>query len=470
MHVQVSFPFFDTRFLRERAAGEADAKPAPRWLYGDLRPPLDRVGRFGRVNKWLPPLPYARCLSANLVSLQSPDIDATDVELSLSWIETVADQHGHARLTIGLDLALSGETGLAGVAEQLMRSEVAVRHPERHEMYEMLADAGEDLADLYARESARTAVPPQGPYLADWVVAARPFLIMVNTRRDPVQVDESAIEVPFAGGTFKGSLSFLPWRAPDGDLALPVWYIDAPRGGDTWRQTAEAVEEVNARYEELFTCLLLREEAAGAGAAAHNFSVYLEKHCKRVAASLRRTQRHGVDLQAILRLVSDYDRSQLKPRQSQKYTSALLERISAELVDKSRSRSGEQNYIIGRVNVTINSSGTGNIINLGTMIADTIQTTNSILAESQSAPDLKQKLEELRTPLIEASKQLPPAEAANLLKDYEMFTQLALREDPPKEVVKAQGNQILNVLKKVGEYTEPVTKIIGAVFKIIAIF
>jgi hypothetical protein len=469
MHVQVCFPFFDTRFLREMAGGEADASPAPRWLYGDPPPPFEWVGRFGRVDKRLPPLPYARCLSTNLVSLQPPeDVDATDVEPSLDWIETVADQHGHARLTIGLDLAISEETGLAGVAERLMRSEVAVRHPERHDMYEMLAEAGEVLADLYARESARTAVPPQGPYLADWVVAARPFLIMVNTRRDPVRVDESAIRVP--GGAFEGSLSFLPWRAPEGDLALPVWYIDAPRGGEAWRQTAEAVEEVNARYEELFTCLLLREEAAGAGAAAHNFSVYLEKHCKRLAASLRRTQRHGVDLQAILRLVSDYDRSQLKPRESEKYTSALLERISAELVDKSRTRSGEQNFIIGNVNVTINSSGTGNIINFGTMVADTIQTTNSMLAESQSAPDLKQKLEELRAPLIEASKQLPPPEAANLLEDYKMFTQLALREDPPKEVVKAQGNQIVNALKKVAEYTEPVTKIIGAVFKIIAIF
>ena len=122
--------------------------------------------------------------------------------------------------------------------------------------------------------------------------------------------------------------------------------------------------------------------------------------------------------------------------------------------------------------MTINSSGQGNvnIINLGEMITGTIATTNTMLKESSAPVELKDQLEALRGPVVEAAKKLSEPEAKTLLEDYEDFTKTALRKDPPKEVVKAQGNQILNVLKKVAEYAEPAAKIIGAVFKIVAIF
>jgi hypothetical protein len=467
MDVEICFPFFDTRFMREDAV--ADSWPSPRWMYAKPRPPLDKVGRLGRVDKWVPPLPYARCLAADLISLGEGDPESS-VALSLSRIEAIADLGGHARLSIWFDIQVGDPVDLADIVEQVARCEVSVHIPERRDQYELLASAGDNLADLYARESARTAVPPRGDYQADWVYAGRPYMILVNRRRDPVEPGDKAIRLPMPD--LAGTLSFLPWRSPEGDLAAPVWYLDVPRGGDAWRQPAEAVEEVNGRYEELFAALLLRDEMAGSADANHNFTVLLDKYCKRLSGILRRPQRHGVDLQAVLRLLSDYDLSDLAPRDSDKYTSALLERIGREAADSSLSRSGRINVTLmnGSLNMTtINSSGTGNIINTGTMIANTITTTNGLIEKSEAPADLKQKLTELREPVVAAAQKLPEAEGKALLRDYEYFTETALREEPPKEVVKVQGSQILKTVQKVAEYAKPAATIIAAIMGLFAL-
>jgi hypothetical protein len=467
MNVEICFPFFDTRFMREDA--DAGSRPAPRWMYGKPPPPLGTVGRLGRVDKWIPPLPYARCLAGDLITLGEGDPNSS-VSLSLIRIDAIADLAGHARLSIWFDVQFDGEVDLAAMVEQVTRYVVSVHIPERRDQYEMLAAAGDSLADLYARESARTAVPPRGDYQADWVYAGRPFILMINTRRERVELGDKAIRLPLPETSF--ALSFLPWRSSEDDLAVPVWYLDAPRGGDAWRQPAEAVEEVNARYEELVTCLLLREEIAGAPSTNRNFAVLLDKYCQRLSGTLRRGQRHGVDLQAVLRLLSDYDLSDLNPRDSEKYTSALLERIGREAADRSLSRFGQINVTLlnGSLNMTtINASGTGNIINTGTMIANTISTTTNMIDKSQAPSDLKQKLTDLREPVVAASQRLPEAEGKALLRDYENFTEAALREDPPKEVVKAQGGQILKTLEKVAEYAKPAATIIGAILGIFGI-
>ncbi|MFL6862172.1 MAG: hypothetical protein ACJ8DZ_04160, partial [Allosphingosinicella sp.] len=339
MYVEICFPFFDTRFMREDADGSS--RPAPRWIYGRPPPALNQVGRLGRVDKWIPPLPYGRCLAGELVTVGPAGDDEGSLSLTLQRIEAIADQAGHARLSIWFELALADKAALSDIIEQVARYVVSVHIPERRDQYELLAEAADSLADLYARESARTALAPRGDYRADWVLAGRPYFIFINTRRDPVDPGDKAFKLPLPG--LPCSLSFVPWRSPEGDLAVPVWYIDAPRGGEAWRPVAEAVEEVNARYEELFTCLLLREDLAKAGDGDHNFAVLLDKYCKRLSGTLRRAQRHGVDLQAVLRLVSDYDRSELNPRESEKYTAVLLERISREAADRSLSNSGQLN-------------------------------------------------------------------------------------------------------------------------------
>ena len=110
----------------------------------------------------------------------------------------------------------------------------------------------------------------------------------------------------------------------------------------------------------------------------------------------------------------------------------------------------------------------GNIINYGIMADNTITITNTMLAESDASDELKDKLKELRKPLIEAAKSLPESEAKTLLEDYESFTKLALRENPPKAVVEAQGNNLIDVVKKVAAFATPVAAIVAAVVKIVA--
>ena len=156
---------------------------------------------------------------------------------------------------------------------------------------------------------------------------------------------------------FGGRIHFFPWRASDGDTALPVWYIDAPRGGDAWRQPAEALEDLTAHYEELFLCAMLEEQASDDPA----YAGFLERHRKRLAGSLRRERRHGVDLRAALRLLSDYDRSVLKPRESDSLEATLIARINAQVGDS-----------ILRRNIVVNITGDNNLVNLGVMSNNTI--------------------------------------------------------------------------------------------------
>lgn len=450
MFVRACFPFFDTRFAREDAA--VDLRPAPRWLYGEPPPPADYVGRLGKVAKWIPPQPYARCSAADLIKVERGDDD--QFALRVDGIEIVADQHGHARLAVTLDAqtAAGGQAQLGELIEMVSTADVSVRHPDRRGVYDTLGAAAEVLCDLYARESARTAPEPRGGYQPDWVHPGRPFLVLVNTRREPVDLPMT-LDMPAPDPGFGGRIHFFPWRAPDGDTALPVWYIDAPRGGDVWRQPAEAIEDLTAHYEELFLCAMLEEQAGDDPA----YAGFLERHRKRLAGSLRRERRHGVDLQAALRLLSDYDRSVLKPRESDSLEATLIARINAQVGDS-----------ILRRNIVVNITGDNNLVNLGVMSNNTITMTNKAIDEAKAPDELKTQLKALRDPPLEAAKELPEAQAKALLKDYESFTEAALRESPPKEVVKAQGKNLIDTVKGFAAFATPVATIVGAILKIVA--
>lgn len=458
MFVRVCFPFFDTRFAREDAAG--DQQPAPRWLYGEPPPPVDFVGRLGRVAKWIPPQPYAKCSAADLIKIRRRE--DRPFELRVDAIDAVADQYGHARLAVTLEAhAAEGQSQprMADLIESVASADVSVRHPERRGLYDSLGAAAELLADLYARESARTAPEPRGVYRPDWVHPGRPFLVMVNSRREPVALP-LAIDMPAADPGFGGHIRFFPWRSAEGDTALPVWYIEAPRGGDAWRQPAEALEDLTAHYEELFLCATLEEKAGDDPA----YASLLERHRKRLSGLLRRDRRHGVDLQAALRLLLDYDRSVLKPREADDLEQTLIARINAQVSDYIEPKPGRAVYMT--FNQTF--SGGTNIVNFGEMTGNTITQTNRMIEEATAPDELKTKLKDLRDPLLEAAKALPEEDAKALLKDYESFTEAALRKNPPKEVVKAQGNQLVQTVKNIAAFATPVATIVGAILKIVA--
>lgn len=450
MFVRACFPFFDTRFAREDAV--EDLRLVPRWLYREPPPPVDYVGRMGRVAKWIPPHPYARCSAADLIRIERANDDC--FALGVEGIEAVADQHGHARLAVTLDARATGggEAQLGELIEMVATADVSIRHPDRRGAYDTLAAAAEVLCDLYARESARTAPEPRGEYRPDWVYPGRPFLVLVNTRREPVALPLT-LDMPDPDPGFGGRIRFFPWHSDEGDAALPVWYIDAPRGGDAWRQPAEALEDLTAHYEELFLCATLEAQADAEGA----YASFLERHRKRLAGTLRAPRRHGVDLQAALRLLSDYDRSVLKPRESDAFEATLIARINDQVGDS-----------ILRRNIVVNITGDNNLVNLGVMSNNTITMTNKAIDEAKAPDELKTQLKALRDPLLDAAKQLPEGEAQALLKDYESFTETALREKPPKEVVKAQGNNLIDTVKGIAAFATPVATIVATILKLVA--
>ncbi|MEP9358143.1 hypothetical protein [Sphingomonas sp. KR3-1] len=467
MIVRGCFPLFDTRFILEDSS--EDARPAPRWLYAEPPPPVDYVGRLGRVAKWIPPHPYARCTAADLIQLSlRPDEEdhAKHFAMQVEKIEVVADQHGHARLSVELNLEVLGsDRSLAALADSVATADISVRHPERRGQYDTLAGAANILADLYARESARTAPPPRGSYRPDWVIAGRPFLIVVNDRRDSIEFPATLPEVATQGDNSR--IRFFPWR-PDDDngSALPIWYLEASRGGAAWRLQIEALEDLTAHYEELFLCteLQIRGETQ-----PMPFDAALAMHRKRLSGTLRRERRHGVDLRAASRILADYDSSILKPRETESLEQALIARVNAQIAAYIGPR-GFGNSRTGDIHMTVNNTFTGgnNVVNFGMMANNTITMTNEMLATSQAAGDLKAKLTELRDPVIKAAEALPEAEAKNLLKDYENFADAALRESPPKPLVQAQGNQLVETAKKVAAFATPVATIVAAILKLVA--
>jgi hypothetical protein len=461
---EVCFPLFDTRFAREEAITDEKAeKPAPLWLYGE--PPIERVGRFGSVSKRIPPIPYAQCNAGDVLSILH-NSDTTEIEaVTLESVGAIADQYGHARLSVWLSISTrEPQLSLADLVEGLTSLQVAVRHPDRRDVYEVLAGAGPALSDLYARESARTAKGYTGGYVADWVVPGRPFLIIVNSRRETLSLPVGLLTVP-TDTARAGQLYFYPWISAEGERALAVWYMDAPRGGDSWAQPVDAVEELTSHYEELFIASALLAEAQHELPLAENYATLLERHVKRVSGHLRKERRHGVDLKAALRLLSDYDKSVLNPRQSSDWAETVIDRVNDDISKDIRFRMADPSFDLRRGNVTINYSG--NVINYGIMADNTITVTNNLIDQAKAPSELKDLLKELRPKLLEAAKDLPEDEAKNLLKDYESFTETALREKPPKELVAAQGNQILSALKSAAAYVGPVTTIVSAILKLV---
>jgi hypothetical protein len=465
MLAQVHFPFFDSRFALEDS--DQLQKLAPRWLYADSSPAILSVGLLGAVSKWIPPRPYARCAAADLIGLQVAGATADPPRLSSKSIELIADQHGHARLSVLLEATLSGlPFRLGAVVESLATAELMIQHPARRAVYEMVVNASSALADIYALESAGTAAQP-GEYRADLVQYGRPFLILVNDRRENVEVDRTSAQLSTAEAGFQGRIHFFPWQSEDGEFSLPVWYVEAPRGGSAWLGAAEALQDATAHYEELFLCTLLQNRIAQDGAANANILPLLERHHKRLAGTLRRAKRNGVDLLAALRLLSDYDRSELEPRASDVVEKALLNRAQREVASGIALREVAEITTARSIYMTVNNY-TGNVINYGIMADNTITITNTLLADSPAPSELKTKLEELRAPLLDAAKGLPEADAKALLKDYENFTEAALREKPPTEMVKAQGNQLITAVKNIAAFATPVAVIVGAILKIVA--
>ena len=457
------FPFFDSRFAREDL--EPQTMLAPRWLYGEPPPPIQRLGNLGQVQRWIPPRPFARCVVNNILSIgEAPSSQENAWDIQFEEIDLIASQAGHTRLTAEFVMGADCGDKLDAFVERIVTAEVAIRHPERRGVYDMLGSAAASLADLYARESARTVGSGAG-YSPDWVSFGRPFLVLIDTCRLPIAVPQAAIEVTVAHPGFSGRVSFIPWRLEDEGIFLPVWFIQCPRGGAIWRPIAEAIEDLTADYEELFVCSAMCEQLNQTNLADSQLSNLLSRNSKRLKGTLRKPIRHGVDLQVALRFLSDYDQSKLSPRDSSGFEASLAARVQAE-VSQNVGLAPFSKTIAGRsVQVTIYQ---GNIINYGIMADNTITITNTMLAESDASDELKDKLKELRKPLIEAAKSLPESEAKTLLEDYESFTKLALRENPPKAVVEAQGNNLIDVVKKVAAFATPVAAIVAAVVKIVA--
>lgn len=458
---RLCFPFFDSRFAREDLQID---ELAPRWLYAEPRPAIERLGRLGRVERWIPPRPFARCRVSEILSISAGSSESGNASsLQFKDIDIIAGQNGHTRLTVELAAATPHGTDLSACIERIVTAEVAIRHPERRGIYEMLGSSAAPLADLYARESARTVRSKAG-YDPGWVSFGRPFLIVVDAWRQAIGVSATAVELDVANPAFEGRVSFLPWRSEDEGMALPVWYICCPRGGEIWRQIAAALEDLTADYEELFLCSVLCEKMDRADPESAQLGSILARNVKRLTGSLRRETRHGVNLRAALRLLSDYDQSILNPRDSSQFEISLAARVQAEVSAKVTSPLFVEKLSNRSIQMTVY---TGNIINYGVMADNTITLTNTMMAQSAAPDALKDKVKELRAPLIEAAKSLPEDQAKTLLKDYESFAEMALREKPPTAVVEAQGHNLVSVVKNIAQFATPVAAIVAAVIKMI---
>jgi hypothetical protein len=111
------------------------------------------------------------------------------------------------------------------------------------------------------------------------------------------------------------------------------------------------------------------------------------------------------------------------------------------------------------------ASFTGGNFDFSRNFAETINRTNILIQAAPAANGLKEALENLQKPIIEAAKQLPPDEGAALLKRYERFTEEATAPKPDKDAVEGLGKSIATAVAKVAEFATPVVPLVAAVMR-----
>lgn len=452
-----------------------DGEIEPGWLFVDPPrfPGLRQAGGLGDVQETIPPRPYARCFADRLISLSpAPDVErpgyASVVALAKPEITAWADPYGHVRVTVVLKATPAGSrSDLYTILREAITASITVRHPERRGTFSTLDGAANDIADYYGRETARTAPNPRAAYKLDWVVAGRPFLIVVAEARERLRVTGVTFDGPVLDKQFDGFIRFVPFESED--LFLPVWLLVSNRGGQCWKIVAEALETFMGHLEEFIVYLQLADSGALKPAADSNQSVLLRRYDEKRRGYLRRTKLAGMDQRLLLRLLTDYETTakQAQVRQELGLDKLAFERVSDHLKGELTigARAGGLMARIERM--TINIGGTGNIVNLGEMIANTISTTNNMISDSKSSDEIKTSLEALRGPVTEAAANLPLDDARNLLDDYETFAKQALREKPNKEQIKSQGSAIVEMVSKVAGLATPIVGLVAAVVKLI---
>jgi hypothetical protein len=462
--IRICFSWFDTRYYLETPP---DDERLPKWQLKDpgFRPAFDRVGNLGPVLETIPPFTYGKCRADRLIAWPDQASDSPKVS-GTPEITIMVDNQGHGRLVIELRiLPNADQQRLSDIVDALLKQQITVRNPSLLGETTNLFEAADALADCFGRESARTARTPTA-FKLDWIKAARPFLVLTAESDDRWAHDGLSFSVPKPGQPFDGSLDFLPWRIED-ELP-PAWLFRSHRGGQAFKPSREAIEDLTAHFQEYLTCLRLTRNGDLSPAPRSDQAVRLRRYIEKRRGLFSRPLIAGLDRSCIMRLLVDYEQAAF----------AVGETAAAEIEALVKADSSTPGYGFGPVpsNVTINIrnydmsmnvSGTGNIVNLGTMIAESISTTNNIVDQAAAGDDLKSKLKELNLAIAETAKHLPADEAKILLEDAEDFTRKALRPKPEAAVVTAQATSITERISKLAAVATPVVSLVAAVVKLL---
>lgn len=472
MFVVIQFPVIDCRGF----AGQSGAV-GPDWQAPSISTFLasrDFVRGFGRLAyrrretsaAWIDENVFAyarRAVRLPVLQRRHFASDGAQWMVSCRFRRLFGDGEATWRLEIGFEVTSSSELDAAEVVRGLLTLPAVVPGVDEPKP---LVRLGPYVARRYAQGSTRHGTEPP----AALVAAGEPVVVVDLTDWGLRPPDESIDAGPCAGRY--GKVSLAATRTPFG--AIETWYLDG-LGRDAGRNVRLAILRQHAQEETLDR--VLRLAATGAfeyvpqSPAGNRFDSFVNEAVRIV----NRDNYRGVDcarLRAALDEATSTKRHTVEARRRDRLAGMRRQvRLRAEQFLAEREARRPTFTVSGKVVHVGDQIFSGQFYGpvAGTVYAEKMENSFNAFAATKPDDDLRQRIAELHEQVADLVGRLAkdtPEEADEVADTLTSFTEEAAKPKPNKVSLRALGNGLVDVAKKVAELATPVATAVGAVLKI----
>jgi len=203
-------------------------------------------------------------------------------------------------------------------------------------------------------------------------------------------------------------------------------------------ETEEVVEELN-QYLNVRTRFIDRQKWAGIDQSALRSAMDAAEHVVPPG-----TRRH---------LIERYDGAR---REIMRKVNAFQERRTSVRLVRVVNVSGEGTYV--EKAVTINQSGTGNILNVAEFMNNVTNTVNTNLAESKAGDEVKALIKELNDQIAKVGQAADPKLTQQMGQDLQTLSAELAQPEPRRKWYELSLDGIKEAAEAVGEIAGPVVK------------
>jgi len=474
MFVVIQFPVVDGRGF----AGQSGAV-GPDWQAPSISNFLagrDFVRGFGRLAyrrretsaEWIDENVFAyarRAVRLPVLQRRHFSGDGAEWMVSCRFRRLFGDGEATWRLEIGFDVTPSYGSTLDAdaVVRRLLALPAVV--PGIDEPV-VLVRLGPYVARRYAQGSTRHGAQPPIALVA----AGEPVVVVDLTDWGLRAPDESIDAGP--GADQYGKVSLATTRTPFG--AIETWYLDG-LGRDAGRNVRLAILRQHAQEETLDRVLRLAATGAVEYVPQTPPGDRFERFVNDAVRIVNRDNYRGVDC-ARLRVALDEATSTKRPAVEARRRDRLdgmrrQVRAKAEQFLAEREARRPTFNVSGKVVHVGDQIFSGQFYGpvAGTVYAEKMENSFNAFAATKPDDDLRQRIAELHEQIADLVGRLAkdtPEEADEVADTLTSFTEEAAKPKPNKVSLRALGNGLVEVAKKVAELATPVATAVGAVLKI----